>query len=223
MSIRPFTTILRKTSPRMWTEAGSRRASSSATVDFPAAIAPVITMTRPRSATVAILPKSRGAAQRTLRHQGWAAGADLTSLVGCPYLSSVNIGRPRPNPYKDTKATGSASSHKRAGRGPGARAQARRAGQRPGRRLHRRCAAPRRGRPGRLRLPARGPGSLGRAAGAGDPQRLLRREPDHCRPGGQRGPDRRTLAGRRRGRAAGRLVADAVLHLPRPDGRARAG
>jgi hypothetical protein len=43
-SARPDTIIFRKASPRTCAARGSRRAISSATVDFPAAIAPVMTM-----------------------------------------------------------------------------------------------------------------------------------------------------------------------------------
>ena len=49
MAARPPTIIRRKMSPRRWTLRGSRSASAWARLDFPAAIAPVITMTRPRS------------------------------------------------------------------------------------------------------------------------------------------------------------------------------
>jgi len=48
MSARPFTTIFLNTSPRRWTDLGSRSASAWAMVDFPAAIKPVMMRIRGR-------------------------------------------------------------------------------------------------------------------------------------------------------------------------------
>src|SRR5688500_17495436 len=55
MSARPLTTILRNTSPRMCTDLGKRWASSSATVDLPDAMAPVITVTLPRDVITGLI------------------------------------------------------------------------------------------------------------------------------------------------------------------------
>ncbi len=148
-------------------------------------------------------PQYPGQATRTVDHGSGRSTTWWRPSLGWPHDRTPPVDQRRASRAEHGQERQGDRDRQAPGRlGPAASAgpEARWSRERGRRRLHRGHPPPRWRLPGRLRLRPRGAGLVGRPAGAGDPERHVRREPHDVGSGRRRRPHRRALGGRRRGR-----------------------